>query len=218
MQVKVCGVRTSAGAKACAEAGVDLVGFNFVRGARRSIDIEQAAALTPDLGDCVPVGLFRDSPVDEVRAVASTVGIEWIQLHGDEDAAYCRKLAGEFRLIKAVEVSLARDPAQIGPFAGLIDVLLVDGKRPGTGTRWDWSALAECRRLLAGVPVFLAGGLHPWNVGRAIAVVQPDGVDTATGVERDGQQAADLIAAFVANARGGAVQRLANTPLPGATA
>jgi phosphoribosylanthranilate isomerase len=215
MQVKVCGVRTRAGAEACARAKVDYVGLNFVHGSRRSIHIEQAVEFQKYLGDCIPVGLFRDALLDEVEAVATAAGLKWVQLHGDETPDTCRRLLRSFRVIKAVDIDLARDPDRLKQFAGMIDVLLVDGKLPGTGTRWDWSALAECRRLLPGVPLFLAGGLHPWNVAKAIATVQPDGVDTASGVERERRQAPDLIEAFAANARGGSTERPPHTSLSG---
>ncbi len=215
--MKVCGVRDRAGAEACAKAGVSFAGFNFVRGARRSIHIDEAVALREHLGDAVPVGLFQNAPRDEVEAVATAAGLRWVQLHGDEPPALCERVLRSFRVIKAVDVELARDPERVGAYNGVIDILLVDGKRPGTGTRWDWSALAECRRLLPGTPLFLAGGLHPWNVAKAIAIVKPDGVDTATGVERERRQAADLIEAFVANARGASVARPPHLSFPGET-
>jgi phosphoribosylanthranilate isomerase len=216
MQVKVCGVRDRAGAEACAAAGVNYVGFNFVHGSRRSVHIEEAVELRTFLGESVvSVGLFRDSLRDEVEGVGTAVGVTWVQLHGDESPVLCGQLRRRFRVIKAVDIELARDTKRIQQYAGSIDLLLVDGKRPGTGTRWDWSALAECRRLLPGVPLFLAGGLHPWNVQKAIATARPDGVDTASGVERDRKQAPDLIEAFALNARGEAIPRPPHTSFAG---
>lgn len=215
MQVKVCGVRSRACAEACAAAAVDFAGFNFVRGARRSIHVDEAVELAKHLGDTVPVGLFQNAGRDEVEAIAGAAGLGWVQLHGDESPDLCKRLGRRFRVIKAVEGSVARDPEQLAAYRGVIDLLLVDGARPGTGTRWDWSALAECRRLLPGTPLFLAGGLHPWNVARAIATVKPDGVDSASGVERDRRQAADLIEAFAINARGGSVDRPPHTSFVG---
>ncbi|MDX1583738.1 MAG: N-(5'-phosphoribosyl)anthranilate isomerase, partial [Thermoanaerobaculia bacterium] len=46
------------------------------------------------------------------------------------------------------------------------------------GRTFDWSLVASSR-----LPVWLAGGLNPQNVARAIAVVQPDWVDVSSGVE-----------------------------------
>jgi len=205
MQVKVCGVRDREGAEACARAKVDYVGLNFVPGARRSIRPREAVELRKHLGGCEVVGLFRDASEEEVEAVARETGLDWVQLHGAEGPEFCRRLRRRFRVIKAFEASVASDPARLRPYVGVVDIVLVDGARPGSGTPWEWSALVESRLALPRVPFFLAGGLDPWNVSEAISAARPDGVDAASGVEREGRQDAALIEAFVSNARGASV-------------
>jgi phosphoribosylanthranilate isomerase len=57
---------------------------------------------------------------------------------------------------------------------------MLDG--PGNGQPWDWRLAAERRSR---TPLLLAGGLTAENVGEAIEVVQPWGVDVASGVESE---------------------------------
>jgi phosphoribosylanthranilate isomerase len=80
------------------------------------------------------------------------------------------------------------------------DALIVDGSH-GTGHRFD-QAFASATVRTAGIPVFLAGGLTPDNVGAAIRKVQPHGVDVASGVEyAPGRKDPEKVRAFVAAAR-----------------
>ena len=82
-------------------------------------------------------------------------------------------------------------------YGGIADFLLLDSYRPSDkqigalGVTHDWSI---SRRIvdLAGVPVFLAGGLGPDNVAEAIRTVRPAGVDSKTRTDRDGTHAKDL--------------------------
>ena len=202
MQVKICGVRTPAGARACAAAGADFAGLNFVRGVRREVSEAEAAELLPLLGGTRPVAVFRDDPIDRVERLAGGLGIRRVQLHGAETPGDCARLreAG-LVVIKALTLD---DAGALRAYAGAADVLLVDGRAPGSGRPWDYRALLQVRQdsgdprpgQLAGAPLWLAGGLTPDNVAQAIATLQPAGVDAATGIERDGQIDAARVAAL----------------------
>jgi len=79
------------------------------------------------------------------------------------------------------------------------DAILVDAATPGSGQVFDWR-LAE--GAPSGVPLIMAGGLTPDNVGEAIDKVRPWGVDVSSGVERSpGVKDPNLVRLFVANAR-----------------
>jgi phosphoribosylanthranilate isomerase len=207
VQVKICGVRTPAGARACASAGADFAGLNFVAGVRREVSPEQAAELLPLLGNARPVAVFRDDPIDRVADLASGLGIRRVQLHGAESPAACARLreAGLI-VIKALTLD---DAGVVRAYADAADVLLVDGRSPGSGRPWDYEALLDVRRAsgdsrpgqLAGAPLWLAGGLDAGNVAQAIAALRPAGVDAATGVERDGTIDAARVLAFCRAAR-----------------
>ena len=188
MIVKVCGIRDERGARACAEAGVDLVGFNLVPGSRRAVTRETLARLRPLVGEAV--GVFRDQPPDEV--LRQSEGLDWVQLHGSEPPELCARLRIYRRVIKALG---PRALAQIPDYVGAVDVLLLDGDCPGSGRARAW-VVPPCA-----LPVLLAGGLTPENVGRAISIAQPAGVDTASGVEVLGAVDPARLRAFVAAAR-----------------
>ncbi|NKB99072.1 MAG: phosphoribosylanthranilate isomerase [Pseudomonadales bacterium] len=110
--------------------------------------------------------------------------------------------------IKIVQVVHVEDQTSVDlaqAYAPLVDALLLDSGRPGaptaefggTGRTHDW-ALSQQIVQDASVPVYLAGGLDADNVSRAIAQVQPDGVDLCSGVRTDGHLDEAKLRAFTA--------------------
>jgi len=98
--------------------------------------------------------------------------------------------------IKIVQVIHVRDEnslAEARQVSPHVDALLLDSGNPslatkelgGTGRAHDWAVSRRIRDAV-GVPVYLAGGLNPKNVGKAIAQVQPFGVDLCSGLRTDG--------------------------------
>ena len=194
VMVKVCGIRDGDSARACGEAGADLAGLNFVEGSRRRISVELAAELIPELGDASPVGLFRDLPADAVRSVVERLGLEWIQLHGNERAPDFAQLAGEVRILRGMSRhGLVRE--RLDEWRGLGAVPLIDGPEPGSGRSFAWENLDLEGRF------FIAGGLDPRNVAEAIRATGAAGVDVASGVEVDGRIDPGLVAEFVRRVR-----------------
>jgi phosphoribosylanthranilate isomerase len=196
--IKICGVQTIEAARAITEAGADLVGLNFVPTSKRCVDLVRARDLIRALGDVVPVGVFRDQEVELVEKTAGALHLPYVQLHGSESAETCARLAGSFRVIKAVSVIEPFDPASLRIYEPYVEAFLLDGPSAGSGTPFDWSELdvSTVRR-----PFLLAGGLDPDNVANAIALVRPNGVDTASGVETRGTQDVDKIRTFVEKAK-----------------
>jgi phosphoribosylanthranilate isomerase len=147
---------------------------------------------------CEVVGVFVNSPLDEVARAADDEQLTMIQLHGDEGPAFCAEAARRTgcRVIKALRVRSAADIQAAETFR--TDYHLLDAYSPGvpggTGDSFDWE-LAAGRR--SDVPLILAGGLRPDNVAAAIAAARPFAVDVASGVEaKPGRKDAGLVAAF----------------------
>ncbi len=179
-KVKICGITRLDDALAAVRLGADALGFNFWPRSKRYLPPAEAGAIVRRLPAFVTaVGVFVDPTRDEaLRALdASRVGLA--QLHGDEPPALCASLP--VPVLKAVRLAGSRDLAQLAAYE--VRGFLLDAPSAGyggSGTTCDWSLAAEIAREL---PVVLAGGLTPENVGEAVRVVRPWAVDVASGVE-----------------------------------
>jgi phosphoribosylanthranilate isomerase len=201
VRIKVCGVTTVAQAVACADAGVDAVGVNFVASSPRRVDAGLAADMVRAIGSRVlVVGVVAGMSVDAMRALRDATGVGCLQLHGDESAADVEALLPH--AYKAVRVAGPDDVARAEAMPG--EYLMVDAKVPGalggTGHTVDWALVAP---LAARRRLVLAGGLTPDNVASAVAACGPWCVDVASGVETSpGVKDLARVHAFVAAARG----------------
>ncbi|WP_432075219.1 phosphoribosylanthranilate isomerase [Streptomyces wuyuanensis] len=195
--VKVCGLRTERDVDTAVEAGADAIGFVFAASPRR-IDAATARRLAARVPDGVlTVGVFRDQPLGDVRALLGETGMRAVQLHGREDLGYYDALRPDGRtMIRGVAVRGA--VPRYGERGE--DVLLLDAPVPGAGEVWDRTGKqlpAPGRRWL------LAGGLDPHNVAEAVRTARPWGVDVSSGIEISrGVKSPELITAFIAAARG----------------
>lgn len=181
--------------RACIEAGADYVGLNFAPGSRRSIDVDEGRDLASMIDEHGPtlVGVFRNTPIELVLRIAGRVGVDWIQLHGDETPEDCELASAHFPVIKAL--SFDQFAKHAPAFADASAHLLVDARQPGSGTAWDY---ARVRQFPGGKEgLFLAGGLGPANVADAVLATRPFAVDTASGVERDGAPEPMRVFSFV---------------------
>lgn len=210
-RVKICGVMRVEDALAAARAGADAIGMVLFTGARRCISQDRALEILAALPPFVtPVGLFVDSTADEVREVASRLGLRHVQLHGREDVECVKRLEG-FAVLKAVRVSkqtFARDlqtwrdavAAGLPQLRGI--VLETPADAPGgTGISNDWQTVRseQARNGFEGLPPLIAaGGLRPENVAAVVRDIRPWAVDVSSGVEQSlGQKSPAMIEAFI---------------------
>ncbi|CAG0908122.1 unnamed protein product, partial [Cyprideis torosa] len=184
--------------------GVDMVGFIFAKTSPRYIGAEEALKLSRALPPLpLRVGVFVDEDIERVSEVARRVGLGAVQLHGREEPEYCEKLALKLpcvHLIKAFRVNDERQPDDFIPYNGVADAFLLDtfksGTSGGTGLTFDWSLL---RKFALQKPFFLAGGLAPGNIEKALVQTAPFAVDVNSGVEREpGIKDPQLLAKFMA--------------------
>lgn len=198
MLIKICGVTTAADARMVADAGADMIGINFWPRSKRFVATATATSIASAArqarASIEVVGVFVN-PTDAELAAADGAGLDWIQLHGDEDVARLSALGP--RAFKAVSVTSADDVEGAMQLPGRM--LLLDTPSPdygGSGESFDWTLTAGLSKSPR--PWLLAGGLNAENVGAAIAVASPDGVDVASGVEATpGVKDADQVRAFV---------------------
>jgi phosphoribosylanthranilate isomerase len=194
--IKICGVTSVEDAEQVIELGADAIGLNFVLGSKRRVTREQAAAIAAAAAGRIELVAVVADPTDaEIEELRDELGIAWLQLHGQEPAARVSRLLPH--AYKAVAIEDAADARRAATFPG--ERLLVDtkvsGASGGTGKVFDWqlvTELAEQRQLI------LAGGLTPLNVAAAVRVLEPFGVDVASGVElAPGRKDPEKMRAFV---------------------
>jgi phosphoribosylanthranilate isomerase len=204
LRIKICGLTTTQDAMAAIEAGADALGFNFFPGSKRYVGNEA------DWIDVLPenvdkIAIVVNPTLEQAKAIAGAPGINALQLHGMETPEFCARLRQEgIRFEKALPVSGSESLTEVPDF--FTDTVLLDsstgGEFGGSGRTFPWNtarAFIEANPLLQ---VVLAGGLTPANVGRAVAIVRPFGVDATTGVETaPGRKDYGRLRAFIAAAR-----------------
>jgi phosphoribosylanthranilate isomerase len=184
VKVKICGITNFTDARRAVEAGADFLGFNFYPQSPRYISPAKARAIVRRLPDQITVvGVFVNAPEEKMLTIARSVGLDFLQLHGEESPALIARLKRSYPVIKAVRVRNSFRPAQLAPYKRAAAFLL-DGFHPrhhgGTGRKFDWSM---ARRARSRGRIFLAGGLTPRNVAEAIRAATPYAVDVCSGVE-----------------------------------
>lgn len=153
------------------------------------------------------VGVFVNASVAEIDAIVAQVGLDFVQLHGNETAEWFAALGGRaYKAVRPADADAAQAQAKHFAPLGCADgpCLMIDAYDPqaygGTGKPTDWHVAAALARHYP--RLLLAGGLTPANVVAAIDLVQPWGVDVASGVEAEpGRKDHDKVREFVRNAR-----------------
>lgn len=191
VNVKICGIRSMSAAKAAVDAGADYLGFNFVRESKRYIDPFAAMEISRRYrGKIKIVGVFQNENAQTVSEIAEFTGLDFIQLHGDEDEAYMKKIS--LPIIKSV---IDFDPNNLS----VPEYLLLDRAIRGTGAMVDFE---KAKGIAAKRKIFFAGGLTPENVISVIQKVKPYAVDVAGGIESGGKEDVYKIQQFISNAKG----------------
>lgn len=200
-EVKVCGVTRGEDLAAAEEKGADWIGLNFSPRSPRRVDLARGRALREASRFAKGVvAVVAGNAVAEAEAIVEAVRPDALQWH--DDLAAREGLSVPVPLWQAVRVG--RDSLEEAA-AWPADVLLLDAAHAtlagGTGQTWDWSLLAEFPERAR---AFVAGGLSPENVARAIAACSPAGVDVASGVESaPGVKDERKLAAFLVAVRSG---------------
>ncbi len=208
--VKICGIREIEHALVAIEAGADMLGLNFYPPSPRNVSIEEARAVHDAVRQADPagrvrlVGLFVNESPKHMNDIAADVGLDLIQLSGDEPASVIAELdrpaIASIRIDssgKSDEEGRFRELTTVNPLAIMVDAH-VPGLYGGTGTVADWFVAAD---FALRYPVILAGGLRPDTAADAVHRVKPFAVDVSSGVETDGVKDLLKIRAFIGAAK-----------------
>lgn len=219
--VKICGLQDVEVLKSMLHLPVDYIGFVFAP-SRRQVTMEAASVLLQQLqhweNETHPesVGVFVNPEMAYLSKVMERSPLDVIQLHGHEDAKFCHDVKRQFgvKVFKALSINSNGNIADDGSdsskhpllpkdYVGAIDAMLLDTFDPvyggGSGRTFAWDHILsyqeESRKL--NIPLFIAGGLDPSNVGELITKYHPYGVDVSSGVESNGLKDIDKVIAFV---------------------
>ena len=182
VKIKICGLRRLEDIETVNYCRPDYAGFivNFPN-SFRSVTAEELNELTAKLDkNITAVGVFVNAPEELPAQLLNEGSIGMAQLHGQEDEDYIRRLRKLTRkpLIKAFSVKSEDDIKKAVKSSA--DYILLDQGSGGTGQAFDWTLIREMNR-----PFFLAGGIGPDNLERAIQEIHPYTVDLSSSVETD---------------------------------
>ena len=207
-KIKLCGLKRAEDIEAANIFKPDYIGFVFYKKSKRYISPEEARILksilnpgtesshTADHDLIKAVGVFVNEDPKTVANLLEKGIIDIAQLHGDEDEEYIknlRKFTGS-PVIKAFRIRTKEDLEKAK--ASSADMILLDAGM-GDGVSFNWEILDGFDR-----PYFLAGGLNPQNVKKAVERLHPYGVDVSSGIETDGIKDISKMREFMHNARG----------------
>jgi phosphoribosylanthranilate isomerase len=197
MFVKICGIANEDDALLATALDADALGFVFAPSPRQ-VHPETVRDIVRRLPREVhTIGVFRDERPERIVEIVGRAGLRGVQLHGHEPASEVKWIRERVQFV--IQAFAAGDPALATAGASAADIVLIDSPDPGSGRVFDW-------RLAEGAPrgkrILLAGGLTPDNVGEAIRLVRPWGVDVSSGVEREpGRKDPGKLRRFVVAAR-----------------
>jgi phosphoribosylanthranilate isomerase len=196
VRVKICGLTRPDDAALAVSLGASALGFIFWPSSPRHVSVEVAQAMSRATPAFVTrVGVFVNTPAAEVADVVARVGLDVVQLHGDERLDHYADVGA--RIVKVVSLEGDDDveqamslPVEVTPLVDAVD----RARRGGTGRVADWQ---RAGRVAALRPLILAGGLTAGNIADAIRQVRPWAVDTSSGVESaPGIKSADRLREF----------------------
>lgn len=190
MDVKICGLTTPEAVTAALFGGATHVGFIFFAKSPRNIDPAEAGRLREAArGKTIAVAVTVDADDAFLERIVAEMRPDMLQLHGKETPERVAELKARYGLpvMKAFSISAAADLEKIEPYVGIADRFLFDAKPPtgselpgGNGVAFDWTVL---RGLPRETDYLLSGGLNAENVGEAIRLANPPGLDVSSGVE-----------------------------------
>ncbi|MDB4831368.1 phosphoribosylanthranilate isomerase [Hyphomicrobiales bacterium] len=207
--IKICGLKEQYAIESSVENEVDMLGFVFYEDSPRNLDFSLAKKLFSFVPSNVTAVALLVNPTDDyLKKIINDVGINTIQLHGQETAERTAEIKGiyNFDIIKAFSVKNLKSIQNCDLYKESVSKFLFDAEPPlnslrpgGNGNIFDWKIL---KNYTSNVPWILSGGLNPDNIKDAIEESGTNFVDVSSGVEsKSGIKDIGLINKFVKNAR-----------------
>ncbi len=210
--IKICGITNEDDAVGTCRLGADALGFILSTDSPRRISTARARGIIKAARDMhfstSMVGVFVNESIEKVAGDFDSLGLDYVQLSGDEDKDYLmglKNICSGIRMIRAIRIREGRDhqPGELNnmvkDLAGYIDLILADSYKEnmygGTGHAFNWRALRTYKQK---IPLILAGGLDSSNIKDAIRTLDPFGVDASSRLEaRPGKKDLKKVAGFI---------------------
>ena len=190
LDIKICGLKTDEALAAALDGGASHVGFIFFQKSPRNIDPIEAGRLRElARGRAEAVAVTVDADDQTLDHIVASMSPDMLQLHGKETPERVAEVKARYGLpvMKAFAIREAGDLDAIAPYRGIANRFLFDAKPPvgselpgGNGVSFDWRLLAG---LDADLDYMLSGGLNAANIGEALRLTNPPGIDISSGVE-----------------------------------
>jgi phosphoribosylanthranilate isomerase len=210
MFVKVCCIADLDEARLAIGAGASAIGLvSAMPSGPGPIDEDMiarvAAAVPPPTEAFLLTALIDADAIAEQQRRCGTTAVQLVDAVAEPELKRLRRLLPRTRLVQVIHVTGPQSVDEARAAAPLVDTLLLDSGNPalavkelgGTGRVHDWGL---SRRICesVGVPVLLAGGLHPGNARAALEQVGPAGLDVCSGLRLNGRLDAGKLGAFFA--------------------
>jgi phosphoribosylanthranilate isomerase len=179
--IKFCGITNIEDALIACHLQVNAIGFIFAQSPRR-VTCELAKVIIEKLPqNILKVGVFVNEDENEVKKVANYCRLDMLQFHGSESPDYCLRFS--LPVIKAFRIKDFGDLCEIKNYKNVL--ILLDTYNPskvgGKGETFSQDIAIKAKGLFNFI---LSGGLNPLNVGKAIRIIRPFGVDVCSGIEK----------------------------------
>jgi phosphoribosylanthranilate isomerase len=209
LDIKICGLKTEEAVERAVALGATHIGFIFFQKSPRHIEPADAGRLADRVrGRAKIVSVSVDADDDDLDEIVDLIRPDMLQLHGKEtpERVLNIKALRGLPVIKALAIQAAGDLRKTEPYEGLANQFLFDAKPPGNselpggnGVSFDWTLLAG---LDPSIDYFLSGGLNKYNIGEALRIARPRGIDASSGLESSpGVKDLNMIDAFFAAVR-----------------
>jgi phosphoribosylanthranilate isomerase len=181
MRVKICGITNLDDARLCCELGTDALGFIFYEKSKRFIGYDKAKKIIYELPSFVTkVGVFVNEDIDKINEVSRKIGLNMVQLHGDETPSDIDKIS--LPVIKALRINEMSDFSYSFLFFSKCKILLDTYSKTqpgGTGISFDWKLIPVDLKH----KIILAGGISASNIEEVFTSIKPQAIDLSTSVE-----------------------------------
>lgn len=198
MKIKICGLRRVEDINYVNELKPDYVGFVFAK-SRRQITPYQGKKLIEKLDKRIKkVGVFVNSPIEEVKEIAHICGLDILQFHGDENPETLKGFQQEvWKSFRIKDHNSFKELDNYSVDGYLLDTFAKE-EHGGTGKIFDWQLIPPEHKKKF---MILAGGLTVENIRRAINEAEPKIVDVSSGVEVNGYKDFNKIKRFLKKVR-----------------